>query len=95
VDIWTLPNHWLLLIIVAHFTSFDFKKRKALLALKRVPGHSGEDQFSVLRPVLEDYGIAQKIGALIGDNAPSNNVLCRFIEEFQITTYSRQWSIKE
>jgi hypothetical protein len=89
VDIWTSPNHWLLLIIVAHFTSSDLKKRKALLALKKVPGHSGEDQFSILRPVLKEYGIRQKIGALVSDNAPLNGVLYRFIKSWQITTYSR------
>jgi hypothetical protein len=92
VDIWTSPNHWLLVAIVAHFTSSDLKRQKALLALKKVPGHSGEDQFSVLRPVLEEYGIAQKIGAVISDNAPSNNVLCRAIESWQVATYGRDWS---
>jgi len=43
LDIWTSPNRWLLLGICAHFTSYDQKKQKALLALKKVPGHSGED----------------------------------------------------
>jgi hypothetical protein len=43
LDIWTSPNQWLLLAICAHFTSYEQKKEKALLALKKVPGHSGED----------------------------------------------------
>jgi hypothetical protein len=43
LDIWTSPNHWLLLAIVAHFTTQNSKKQKALLALKKVPGYSGDD----------------------------------------------------
>ena len=33
LDIWTSPNRWLLLAICAHFTTYDSKKQKALLAL--------------------------------------------------------------
>ena len=80
LDIWTSPNQWLLLAIYAHFTMYDQKKQKALLALKRVPGHSREDQFSILLPALEDYDIVRKLGAIIADNAAPNNVLCRVIQ---------------
>jgi len=57
LDIWTSPNRFLLLAIVAHFTTYTQKKQKALLALKQVPGHSSDDQFSILLLVLQDYGI--------------------------------------
>ena len=80
LDIWTSPNRWLLLAIYTHFTSYDQKKQKALLALQKVPGHSREDQFSILLPVLQDYSIIQKLGAIIADNAAPNNILCRTIE---------------
>jgi hypothetical protein len=46
LDIWTSPNRWLLLAICAHFTSYDQKKQKALLALRKVPGHSGSNASS-------------------------------------------------
>jgi hypothetical protein len=64
---------------VAHFTSYDQKKRKALLALKVVASHSVEDSFKVLVLVLEDYGIIRKLGAIIADNAPVNGALCTLI----------------
>ena len=80
LDIWTSPNRLSLLAICAHFTTYNQKRQKALLALQVVPNHSGEAQFSVLLSVLEDYGIIQKLGTIIADNTPSNNVLCRFIE---------------
>jgi len=82
LDIWTSPNRFLLLAIVAHFTTHTQKKQKALLALKKVPGHSSDDQFSILFPVLEDYGIVQKLRAIIADNAAPNNVLCRLIKNY-------------
>jgi hypothetical protein len=57
LDIWTSPNRYLLLVICIHFTSYDSKRQKALLALKQVGSHSGENQFIVLLPVLQDYSI--------------------------------------
>jgi hypothetical protein len=95
LDIWTSPNQWLLLAICAHFTSYEQKKEKALLALKKVPGHSGEDQFSILVPVLQDYGIEKKLGAIIADNAPPNSVLCRIVENHMKKTYDREWLADE
>jgi hypothetical protein len=83
------------LAVCAHFTTHDYKRQKALLALQRVPGHSGEDQFSVLRPVLEDYGIIRKLGAIIADNASSNNVLCRYIQAFLAESYDKEWDAEE
>jgi hypothetical protein len=80
------------LAICAHFTTYDQKRQKALLALQVVPDHSGEAQFSVLLPVLEDYGIVQKLGAIIADNAPTNNVLCRFIETHWRRELGLAWS---
>jgi hypothetical protein len=70
-----------------------------LLALKKVPGHSGEDQFSVLLPVLKDYSIVRQLGAIITDNAPPNNVLCRRIEshwdqELDLAWDANHWRIR-
>jgi hypothetical protein len=45
-----------------------------------VPGHNGENQFSILLLILQDYDIVKKLGAIIIDNASSNNVLYRTIE---------------
>lgn len=92
LDIWTSPNRWLLLAICAHFTTYSQKKQKALLALKKVSGHSGEDQFSILLPVLEDYGIVRQLGAIIADNASPNNVLCRSIETYFHDTLKIEWN---
>ena len=80
LDIQTSPNRWLLLAICAYFTTHLQTKQKALLALKKVPGHSGEDQFLVLLLVLKDYNIVKQLGPIIANNALLNNVLYRHIE---------------
>jgi hypothetical protein len=95
LDIWTSPNRWLLLAIVAHFTTADLKRQRALLALKKVPGHSGGDQFSILLPVLQDYGIVRKLGAIIADNASPNGTLCNTIEEYWEEELDLEWKASD
>ncbi|KAH8704549.1 hypothetical protein GQ44DRAFT_831443 [Phaeosphaeriaceae sp. PMI808] len=47
------------------------------------PGsHSRAEQWKLLRPVLEGYGIWHKIGYITGDNHGANDVLCRALSEF-------------
>ena len=80
LNIWTSPNRFLLLAIVAHFTTHTPKKQKVLLALKQVPGHNSDDQFSILLLILKEYSIVRKLRTIIADNASPNNVFCRLIE---------------
>jgi hypothetical protein len=82
VDIWTSPNNYLFLSTCAHFTDDQAKPRKALLALRTVSGHSGEDQWEVLLPVLQEYRIVGNVGALVADNSGTNDTLCRKISSF-------------
>src|ERR1700721_2041375 len=94
-DIWTSPNNWLLFGIVAHFTTYDSKHQKALLALKKVPGHSSESMWTILLLVLEDYGIVRQLGAIVADNATTNDVLCRLIQAHFYTMYKMVWKVDE
>ena len=76
MDIWTSPNKCLLLAITADFVDCDNEKHtKALIALCTVQGHSGQAQFGVLLPVLQDYSIIWKVRAVIGDNSGTNDTL--------------------
>jgi len=82
LDVWTSPNRLLLLGMCAHFTDRDQETRsKAMLALRPIANHSGETQRDALLPVLEDYGIIQKLGSIVSDNATTNDTLCRKVEE--------------
>jgi hypothetical protein len=56
-----------------------------------VPSHSGENQFSILLPVVEDYGIVRKLRAIIADNASPNNVLCQTIETHLDMEHKIKW----
>jgi hypothetical protein len=78
IDIWTSPNNLLLLGITADFVDCKEEKyTKALIALPEVDGYSGQAQFDTLLPVLQDYNIVQKVGAVIGDNSSTNDTLAR------------------
>jgi hypothetical protein len=72
---------------------------KGRLALQPVPNHSGGNQFSILLPVLEDYGIVRQLGVVVADNATTNNALCREIEvhwenELELEWKADHWRIR-
>jgi hypothetical protein len=52
---------------------------KALIGLPSIHSHHADAQCKALLSVLKDYGIDQKLGAIIGDNASSNDKLCRLL----------------
>lgn len=76
-----MSNRLLLLGIVAHIVDCLEEHFKALIALRTIANHSGDKQFSVLLPVLQDYRIVRKLGAIVGDNASTNNTLCAAVEK--------------
>ncbi|EED13962.1 conserved hypothetical protein [Talaromyces stipitatus ATCC 10500] len=92
VDIWTSPSHSLLLGICASFVDIQDKYQNSLIALRTVHSQSGADQWEALRPVLIEYGIETKIGALVGDNAGSNDVLCRMIGQYLSLKHKIAWT---
>jgi len=91
VDIWTSPNNHLLLAICAHFVNSQEQRRKALLALRTVANHSGEEQWNVILPVLQDYGIVRKLGTIIADNSTTNDTLCRTISQYLSDNENITW----
>ena len=92
VDIWTSPNHSLILGICASFLDIQDQYQNILIGLRIVHSQSGKDQWEALQPVLETYGIETKIGALVGDNAGSNDVLCRTIAIWLSVTHNISWN---
>jgi hypothetical protein len=92
VDIWTSPNHSLLLGICGSFVDIQDKYQNILIALRTVHSQSGLDQWEALRPVLIDYGITTKIGAIVGDNSGTNDTLCRTIAEWLSLEHKIPWN---
>jgi hypothetical protein len=77
-DIWTSPNRILFLGICIHFVDRDTQQHmKALLGLRPILTHRGDEQAAEILSLFEDFGVIPKLGYFIGDNHPSNDVLCR------------------
>ena len=47
-----------------------------------ITNYSRDKQFSVLLLVLLDYSIVQKLKAIVGDNASTNNTLYTIVEKY-------------
>src|SRR5205085_1824475 len=92
VDIWTSPSHDLLLAVCASFVDAQDCYQNILIALRTVSGHSGETQWETLQPVLTDYQIIEKIGAVIGDNSGTNDTLCRTMAGYLATEKKINWN---
>ena len=87
-DIWTSPNRYLFLGVCAHFVDRESSQLiRILLGLRPVLTHRGEEQATELFQVFKDFGIVEKIGYFMGDNHPSNDVLCRSLE----IKFERPW----
>ncbi len=78
-----LSNKYLLLGVTEDFIDCTEEKYlKTLLGLRLVIDYSKKDQFDVLLPIFEEYGIVRKLGAVVGDNSGINDTLCRAIEVY-------------
>jgi hypothetical protein len=73
-DLWTSPNFYSIVSIYGHFINKQGERRTQLLAFRRLHGdHGGENQAAVLLEVIEEYGIDEKLGYFMCDNAKSND----------------------
>ncbi|EXU94577.1 hAT family dimerization domain protein [Metarhizium robertsii] len=73
-DMWTSPNRYALLGLHAHYLDASYRLQSRLLALRRVWGsHSGDNQATTIYGVFGEYGIRDRIGAGVCDNASSND----------------------
>ena len=93
IDIWTSLSSYLHLAVCAHFLDTDEQSYSILLALPQVIGHSGEHQWEVVLPVLWDYGIVRKIGAVTSDNSGTNDMLCHAISAYLSENEKISWSV--
>jgi len=78
IDLWSTPNDLSLLGIVAHWIDSKGNLKTALLALRRSDSHYGVDIEPLLRLVIKEYNIGEKLGAVQDDNADNKrHVLAR------------------
>ena len=78
LDLWTSDSHLPLLGIVAHFVDASYTIRNVLLALPYIDGaHTGQNLAPYVLKVIEDFGIEQKLGWFMMDNAYNNDTLLK------------------
>jgi hypothetical protein len=73
-DLWTSPNYYAIIAIVAHYIDKHGQRQTKLLAIQRLEGeHSGANQAQVVLDVIGEYRIRGRIGYFMLDNASSND----------------------
>jgi len=73
-DLWTSPNAYAILGVVAHYIDRSGNRRHVVIGLCEVLGeYSGENIAVVLVALFKEYKIARKIGYFMADNAESND----------------------
>lgn len=76
VDLWTSPKAFAIIGIVAHYTSKFGHLKYSVLALIELDGkHSGPNMADCVMEVINDYGIASKVGYSMMDNAENNGTM--------------------
>ncbi|KJZ69640.1 hypothetical protein HIM_10979 [Hirsutella minnesotensis 3608] len=80
-DLWTSPNPYAILGVVAMWIDATGKRRSTVLGMRRVHGeHSGENLGSTVLELLKEYDIGgDQIGYFMLDNASSNDTAVEFI----------------
>jgi hypothetical protein len=73
-DLWTSPNKKAMIGVVAHFVDSAGDVRSVRLALQRLLGeHSGANMAASLVGLFKSFGIDNKVGYFMCDNASSND----------------------
>lgn len=73
-DLWTSPNSYALLGIVAHYLDISGSLQTRLLGLRRIRGHhGGENLAPAITEVAEEFGLTECLGYLQSDNVESND----------------------
>ena len=78
VDLWTSSNSKALLGMISHYFADNRDLCQSVLALRELDGqHTGENQSQLIMKVIEEYGIASKVGYFMMDNAENNETMMR------------------
>jgi hypothetical protein len=71
--------------LIAHFTSRAGIKMNPVIGLRTLEGsHTGANMAEIVMDVLREYGIEEKLGYFVGDNARNNDTPVRHLAEAQV-----------
>ena len=89
VDLWTSTNSKALLGIIGHYFADSGDLCQSVLALRELDGqHTGENQSQLIMKVIEEYGIASKVGYFMMDNAENNETMIRSLSLCKLLSMS-------
>ena len=85
-DGWTSPHQTMAVLgVIAHFTSRGGIRMNPIIGLRSLEGsHTGANMAEVIMEILREYGVEEKLGYLMGDNATNNATLVRALAEEQV-----------
>ncbi|KFY06907.1 hypothetical protein V491_08569, partial [Pseudogymnoascus sp. VKM F-3775] len=94
----TSTNSLALLGIIAHYFAEDGQLRESVLALRELEGrHTGANQSQLILKVIDEFGIASKVGYFIMDNAENNDTMIQSLsaalEERYIPYNAKQYRL--
>ena len=79
-DLWTSTNDLPILVIILHYVNKKGKVRKTVAAMKDVSGsHTGVNLAEVVMEVIKEWGIQDKQGYFMMDNADNNDTMMKEI----------------
>jgi len=71
--------------LIANFTSRAGIRMNPVIGLHTLEGsHTGANMAEVVMEALREYGIEEKLGYFVGDNASNNDTLVRHLAEAQV-----------
>ena len=74
-NLWTSPNYFAIIAIVAHYIDRDGARQTKLLALRQLKGeHSSANIAQVVLNIVSKYRIGSRIRYFVLNNALSNNI---------------------
>jgi len=85
-DGWTSPHQTMAVLgIIAHFTSHAGTRMNPVIGLRLLEGsHTGSNMAGVVSELLQEYGVLERLGYFIGDNASNNDTLVRALADEQV-----------
>jgi len=80
LDMWTAPNRKPIFAIIGHWITPEFEEREEVLEFVEVQGsHTGEALAIIVKKLLTELKLKQKLFTITGDNAGNNGTLCEVL----------------
>jgi hypothetical protein len=85
-DGWTSPHQTMAVLgIIAHFTSQAGMRLNPVIGIRLIEGpHTGANMAGVVHELLREYGVEERLGYFMGDNASNNDTLVRALADEQV-----------